>query len=371
MQFASIPGLDHIKDALISSYKRNHLAHAQLFSGPEGSGTLPVALAQITYLLCEDKLENDSCGACSNCQKMAKYIHPDVHFFYPSSKVDKDTALKKQAETWRSFLTETPFGNIEDLVEVMETENKVNQISKEKSRDIIKTVSMKSFEGGLKILLIWYPEHMHSNAANAILKVLEEPPANTIYFLVTHNYEQIITTILSRTQLVTVPGFTDESIAEYLQSRLQVEPEKALRIGKQANGSLRKAIKDLESSQDMIYTQFQEWMRDCLSANFSKLNGSSEQFGRSSKSQQRSFLQYCLGLTRSSLLSQCELSLVKGEADEKTFVSKFGQALAIDKLQVLYQELNKTISQLDRNANARMAHLALSIRLTEVLRAKF
>ena len=177
MQFSLIPGLVDLKRALIQASKNNHIAHAQLFSGEEGGAALPIALAFATYLLCENKTSEDSCDECPNCQKMKKYIHPDVHFFFPSpssestSKTKKEEERHKQSRLWRDFLIEHPFGILDEWIERLSAENKQNQISKYDALQIIKTVSMKSFEGGFKILFIWYPEFMHLSAANAILKV--------------------------------------------------------------------------------------------------------------------------------------------------------------------------------------------------------
>lgn len=329
-----------------------------------------MALAFATYLLCEDKAESDACGVCSSCQKMAKIIHPDVHYFFPASKAEKskENTAGKQAEIWRQFVNDSPFGDLSDFISRIETENKQNQISKDDAKRIIKTVSMKSFEGGLKILIIWYPEKMHPAAANAILKVLEEPPENTLYFLVTYNYEDLLTTILSRTQLVLVPSLADEDIAYYLIHHHGIPAQNANKVSRLANGSIHKALNELQSAAELEFNSFQEWMRACLLAKFDTLTILSEDFNQLSKSSQRNLILFGVELIRNSILTQGDPTLVKSEGEEKEFISKFSGAVNFQGLDLIYIELNDTLLQLDRNANPRITHLALSIRLSQIIR---
>ena len=153
MRFEEIPGLIALKEILVLSNKRNHFAHAQLFSGHEGGAALPLAIAYATYLLCEDKVFADACGRCPACQKMSKHIHPDVHYFFPSAKSEKEDGKQqsKVNEIWRELIIKHPYATLGDLIIALDTENKENQMSKADAKKIVQTVSMKSFEGGLKI----------------------------------------------------------------------------------------------------------------------------------------------------------------------------------------------------------------------------
>ncbi len=368
MQFSSIPGIVDLKKNLVQAYQRNHIAHAQLFSGEEGGAALPMALAFATYLLCENKTDEDSCGECDNCRKMQKYIHPDVHFFYPSPRTEKEAEQNIQARIWREFLIDSPFGVLEEWIERLSSENKQNQISKNDARQIIKTVSMKSFEGGFKILFIWYPELMHPSAANAILKVLEEPPENTLYFLVTFNYEGLMSTILSRTQLVVVPSFKDETVRDYLIAEKGLSSAQAEKVSKIAKGNIREAERHIDSEENIAFQDFQKWMRACYQSDFTSLTQLSEQFSQRSKSDQRAYLSFGIDLIRNSVLAKGASDLSNSKGEENKFVTDFSRVNGIGSLEKIYSELNSSLVNLSRNANAKITHLALSLRLIGILR---
>jgi DNA polymerase-3 subunit delta' len=370
MRFADIPGHHDLKATLISSYERNHIAHAQLFSGKEGSATLPLALAYISFLFCENKQENDACGQCSNCQKVQKAIHPDIHFFYPGpgKSGDKaDKAIQSQQVQWREFV-QNPYQSLEDWTQKLDAENKQIQISKEDARRIIRTVSMKSFEGSYKVIVIWYPELMHPSAANAILKVLEEPPSQTLYFLVSYHYEGLLTTILSRTQLVQVTDFNDEDIANYLISQKGMDELQANKLAAYANGNLRSALQEIEQVNTIDHEEFAKWMRACLANKFDDLITMAADFKAKSKSQQRVFLRYGSELIRQALLAQADPSLVRLTDEEASFAMKFGKVLSLEALSKITQELDSMTTHLLRNANPQLTFLAASIRLASIIK---
>lgn len=372
MRFADIPGCQSLKETLISSFNRNHIAHAQLFHGQPGGIGLPLALAYVSYLMCEDKTESDSCGKCPACQKTDKYIHPDVHFFFPLAKKTKkeDEPDVGGVAKWRNFLQAKPYGNPEDWIVFSESENKQNQISKEDARQIIKTVSMKAFEGGMKILLIWCPERMHPAAANAILKVLEEPPENTIYLLVTYNYEGLLTTILSRTQHFLVPVLPAGEIKNYLMNKQGITEEKAQKAAAFAEGSMEKALSLVKTAEDLNFQDFQKWMQACYRADFQELSQQSEAFGQSGKSNQRSYMLYSLNILRNVIIYKGNPELVMAEGAERKFIANFGNTLQLDQLEKIYMELNESLFHLERNANPRITCMALSIRILQAIHSK-
>ncbi|MBV6646589.1 MAG: DNA polymerase III subunit delta [Cyclobacteriaceae bacterium] len=369
MQFADIPGHHSLKESLVHAFENNHVAHAQLFSGMEGGAGLTLSLAYATYLLCENKGEQDACGTCPSCHKMQKLIHPDVHFFYPKPSAKSEENAKHLA-LWREFVSKSPYGNLEDWVNHLGSDNKQNQISKEDARQIIKTVSMKSFEGGYKILFIWYAEKMNSSAANAILKVLEEPPEKTLYFLITYNYENLLTTILSRAQLVAIPGFSDLEVGQYLEDQ-GIEAAKAEQAAKLAEGNIGEAIGHLDHAGDLAYQEFQQWMRLCFTRDFTALSKMSEEFSQSGKSRQRSLIAHAITIIRNTLIiGGGNDELAKTDGEEKEFLTKFSKALPLEKLERLYQWLNESTMQLERNANPRILHLNLSIKIVKLLAKK-
>lgn len=371
MQFSDIPGHDELKETLRSSLNRNHMAHAQLFHGNEGGAALPLARAFAAYILCENRNEADSCGECSSCVKTSKAIHPDVHYFYPRASVKSDPAkAAAQLKQWRSFIADSPYGNLEAWAQMAEMDNKQLQIGKDDAREIIRTVSMKAFEGSFKIILIWYPEMMNGASANALLKVLEEPPAKTIYLLVGYSIDQIITTITSRTQLVKVPPFSDDNIVDHLVKGGASESE-ARQTVRVAEGSILKAKKLLDHADELEHEEFQQWMRDCLRGDYSALVKFSEEFSQVGKSRQQGKMSFWLNLIRESMLSKSETpELTAGTEKESEFIRKFSGAVSFEALEGMYKLINQDIYHLTRNANPRLTHLNLSLQISQLLRKK-
>lgn len=374
MLFADIPGLSDLKESLMASYKNNHIAHAQLFNGPIGGGGLAMAMAFATYLLCENKQEHDACGTCPNCQKMAKLIHPDVHYIYPKPSASTASEYDKlQAETlkkWRTFALENTYASIDDWVSYNGYENKNVLISKEDSRNIIKTVSMKSFEGDFKILILWYPEFMHPAAANGILKVLEEPPTQTIYLLVSYAYENLLATIRSRTQIFNVSPFGEEAIKEHLVEARGANPEIAEKIARMSTGSLGKAIYELNHADAIAYESFRNWMQICLKGNYTEMSKITEDFVRCTKPQQRNQLEFAIALVRDAILSQVDgANLVQRDGAEGEFLRKFGGFASTDKLEAIYKHISTTLNHLQRNASARISYMNLSLQCSKILRS--
>lgn len=374
MQFEEIPGLHEFKQSLVSSYRQNHIAHAQLFNGPLGGGGLAMAISFATYLLCENKGEQDSCGQCANCRKMDWLIHPDVHFIYPKPSFGKPSKYEdiqaKMMKKWRQFAKENTYAGIDDWISYNGDDNKNVLISKEDSKNIIRTASMKSFEGTFKILIIWYPEHMHPAAANGILKVLEEPPAQTIFLLVSYSYESLLATIRSRTQIFNIPPFSEELIRGHLVKKKQVQPDLAEKISRLANGSLGKAFYELEHSGGTAYEWFRSWMQSCLKGNYTAMVKASDEFHASPKPNQRNQLEFSLALIREAILGQVDdVSFVNRDGAEGEFIRKFGSFASADKLEAIYREINDSLNNLARNANSKITFLSLSIQCGRILKA--
>lgn len=371
MQFAAIPGLNEIKRSLLASFSNNHIAHAQMFSSIVGGGGLPMALSFTTFLLCENKQEDDSCGQCANCQKMARLVHPDVHFYYPKISSAKTSEYDKHVadslKVWRSFATETPYGNLDDWINRSGYENKQVQISKEDSRRLIKTVSMKSFEGGFKIVIIWYPELMHPSAANGILKILEEPPTQTIYLLVTFDYERLLTTIKSRTQLFVIPPFEEPAIKAHLETTLGMEPIVALRASQRSGGSIGKAIVEANTQSEITYTDFREWMLLCLRRDYTSLSARADDFAKKSKPLQRQELEVSIEMIREALLASIDPDMVSKEGDEREFLIKFSGTLDSNIFEKSYFKISEALQNLGRNASAKITYLQLSLTISGLM----
>lgn len=375
MKFSEIPGNSELKASLIDSFQQNHIAHAQLFYSVEGGAGLPLAMAFATYLLCQNKTETDVCGECASCSKMKKMVHPDVHFFVPKATSSKDSEMEKLRQeamkNWRSFIPEHPFPMIEDWINANAYENKNVLISKDDSRQIIQTVSMKSFEGSFKIIVIWCPEFMNAPAANALLKVLEEPPVHTIYLMVTHELEALLPTIKSRTQLFTVPPFSADEIRHFLEHEKGVAPDHAQQISRVSGGSLGKAIQEIASDEGLAYGSFRQWMVECLKRDYTKLSERSEGFGRLGKAAQRNELVFALTLIRESILAKAgDESLIARTGEEKKFILDFSKTVPLDALEEIYKQISLHLGNLGRNANAKISLLALSLSISNMIARK-
>lgn len=366
MRFRDIHGLELTKKQLISSVQRNQVAHAQLFSGVEGSALLPMALAYATYLNCTNPSDEDACGECSSCSKNAKFVHPDVHFVYPVSSTEgvklKDAQSRSFLPTWRKFLLESPYGTLVDWATEFGGENKNLNISKEESRQIIEALSLKAFEGKYKVMLIWMPEYLHPNAANGILKILEEPAANTVFLLVSPQKERLLSTIKSRTQLMRIPPFSDEELRYLLVNDYKIDSDKASQLIPLADGSLRIALQLHEEADVNLHTLFLDWMRNCFTNNFIAINTDSEQFAALSKSAQKTLLLYGLEILRDALVAgHNDGKLIRVTGEDKDFVLKFGKTLNTGIIDILSKQISDAHYHLERNANAKMVFMNLSI----------
>ncbi|GAB3651871.1 hypothetical protein GCM10028791_21090 [Echinicola sediminis] len=378
MLFSSIPGLEETKEKLIQAIRNNHLAHALLFHGPEGAANLKMALAVATYINCENPGENDACGTCASCQKMEKLIHPDQSFTFPVPgsliKEDDDGNGKKTdiLGPWREFVLQRPYGNLQDWIYHNGFEKKQLNISKAAAKQIIRTVSLKSFEGGYKIIMVWMPEYLHTSSANALLKVLEEPPEKTLFLMVAHQPEQLLTTILSRTQKVLVRAFSDEEIKGHLIERGLCSKEAALQIAPLANGNMREAYRLADQVVDENTAKFRDWMRICFTLDINSIMSWSDNFQAIDKEGQKALFLTGLNILRESLLKRSQLeNLMRTAPSDMEFVENFSlKALTENKIMRIYELLNKAHYHLERNANAKILFADLSFDMAKVLRKK-
>ena len=367
MRFSDISGLKEEKKRLISFFESGKIHHALLFFGKEGSGNLPLALAFATYLNCEKKIENDSCGECPSCIKMQKLIHPDLHLIFPvasSSKITKEVISDKFVESWRISFIENPYMNVKDWFEVCGIDNKKPNISKDEAKNIIKKLILKPFQSKQKINLIWLPEYMHNTTANALLKIFEEPPGDTLFFLVSNNHQKLLKTIISRVQMFKVNKFEPNDIKKYLSKydeKSEREVDSAIFL---SDLNINAAEKILLDSEDDNLSFLKDWLRNCYSENFLEINKKMEWFNNLSKMSKRAFLHYSLKLMREALVSKIEISLVKVSTEEENFINNFKKTLDKDSLADIILLFDKSISNLDGNANPKILFLNLSIKLS-------
>lgn len=371
MRFSSIPGLVETKNLLIEAVRSNHIAHAQLFLGAEGALNLPMALAYATYLHCENK-DLDSCGSCAACSKSLKYIHPDTHFVFPLSNIkgDKDEERFKAEimKSWRSFLLEQPFGNLNDWTNYYGGEDKQAFISREESREIIKTLSLKPFESPHKVMIIWQPELMHPSSANGILKILEEPPPHTYFLLVTNAADKLLPTIISRTQIVTIPLLDDVSLEGFLREHYQVEETKAAKIVQLADGNINMAIRLTDNQEDNNAQRFTDWMRACFKKNYGSLVAMADDYHSLDKISQKNLFTYSMNMMREALLSMHQVSTIhRVRGEELKFIQDFSKVLNLKKVEHAYQLMNDASYHLERNGSAKMIFMDLSLKLSQTI----
>lgn len=373
MKFADIPGLTDIKKMLAEALNTNHSAHAQLFVGAKGALNLPLALAYATYLHCENRTGDDSCGVCPACSKSAKYIHPDTHFIFPFSNTrgekDEDNVKAEITKAWRAFLLEQPFGDLDDWCNYYGGEDKLSIISRDESREIIRKLALKPFESRNKVMLIWRPETMHPSAANGILKILEEPSPNTYFLLVSNAADQLLPTTISRTQIVSVPLLSDPELEDFLLTRQGVKQAAAAKVVQLADGNINVALKLLDRDEDNNTAFFTEWMRACFANKYGSLVSMAEEYHALDKLSQRNLIAYSINMMRETLLHSCGAeSINRTRGEELGFVQKFSKVLDVEKIEKSFALLNDAGYHLERNGSAKMIFLDLSLQIAKTFK---
>jgi len=382
MLFSTILGQKHIKKHLTQSANNNRIPHAQLFVGPEGSGTLPMAIAYAQYVLCRNK-NDENTGENEACNlKFDSFSHPDLHFAFPvttNDKVKRHPVSKHFLEEWRQLLKEQPYGNLFDWYNYLGVDNKQGQIGVDEAQDIVKSLALKSFEGGYKIMLIWMAEKMNSAAANKLLKLIEEPPNKTIFILIAEDEEQIINTIRSRCQTLHFPPLAEDDIKNGLISQYNIPETEATKLAHQANGNYNKACdlvyKDTEDIQ--FETWFIFWIRAAFKAKGNKnaihdLISWSEDIAKTGRETQKQFLSFCLDFFRQALLLNYDAKeLVFMETKTKGFsLEKFAPFVHNNNILDISNELQDAIYHIERNGNSKIILTDLSIKLTRLLHKK-
>ncbi|WP_442796036.1 DNA polymerase III subunit [Pelobium manganitolerans] len=371
MQFSDIVGQEAVKKHLIQTVKDERISHAQLFLGAEGVGALPLALAYAQYICCENKQENDSCGQCASCRKYGKLVHPDLHFSYPFfAKHKEDTALNF-IEQWRKAFLQNPYMGMDEWREQLEAENKQANINIAEAHAIIKKLSLKAFEAEYKVLILWMPEYLEKEG-NALLKLIEEPPQKTLFLLVAQNQEQILNTIISRTQLVKIPKLKKDEIAHYLSEIKGVEPALAKQLAYLSNGSLQSALHLLQHQEHDYHNLFLSWLRACWGNKGLEIVSYSEgELAKMGRENQKNFLRYAVSMMRECALFKAETpGLINVPESELKFVSSISPSLSLAQIQEIITELEKAQYHIERNANPKILFLDVSLILVKILKFK-
>ena len=382
MLFNDILGQEHIKNHLTQSVDNGRIPHAQLFIGPEGSGTLPMAIAYAQYILCNNTNGENSGGIEACNLKFNNISHPDLHFAFPvttSDKVKSKPVSNFYLEEWRQLISQQPYGNLFDWYKLLGVDNKQGQIGVDEAHEIVKALTLKSYEGGYKVMLIWMADKMNIAAANKLLKLIEEPPNKTIFILITEDEDQIINTIKSRCQLLHFPPLAEEDIINALIKKFNIEASVATKIAHQSNGNFNKAC-------DLVYhdsedTQFEDWfifwIRSAFKAKGNKsaihdLISWSEEIAKTGRETQKQFLNFCLDFFRQAMLLNYkadELVYIETKSD-KFKLENFAPFVHGNNILEISDELQDAIYHIERNGNSKIILTDLSIKLTRLLHKK-
>lgn len=367
MLFSEIFGLEPIKKTLIGSVNKGHVAHAQLFVGKSGSGSLALALAYAQYINCEDKQENESCGRCSSCIQYKKLVHPDLHFVFPMANIEK--VKKEDLRTYllpkfREFLINYPYGTMHTWSGLAEAENKQFNIAVEEGRNIIQAISLKAYQAEYKVVIFWMPEYMNIAMANAILKVLEEPPAKTLFLLIASDYEKLLPTIISRCQLIHIPAFEKDDVKKYLLTKNLCDETMASRIMKIADGDMDKAVQLCSSYNHDELELFSKWMRLCFGRKYLEMVPFVDDISKIGREKQKNLMLFGIQLLRDSLMQKQELAeLIHRDEEELKFIQNFSKALSDKVIAELSELLSETYVHIERNGNAKIIFMDTSIKL--------
>jgi DNA polymerase-3 subunit delta' len=380
MLFSEILGLDHIKNHLSTTVDKGRIPHAQLFAGPNGSGTLPMAIAYAQYILCGNKGGENQDGNLACNSKINKLSHPDLHFAFPvatTEKIKSNPICDDFIAEWREFVLSNPYSSLFDWYKKLGIEKKQGKIGKDEALEVIKKLSIKSYEGGYKAMIVWQAEKMNPAAANKLLKLIEEPPDKTLIILIVEDESQLLQTIRSRCQLLRFPPLGEAVIAEALKKK--IGGTKAGAIARQANGSYSNALHILEHSADdqQFEKWFVTWVRTAFRSKGNKaairdLLSWSEEIAKTNRETQKNFLLYCMDFFRQAMLSNygTENLVYLSPQTENFSLDKFAPFVHAGNILEIQRELQEAIFHIERNANGKIVFTDLSIKLTRLLHRK-
>lgn len=357
MKFADIIGQQGLKQQLIHTIKEGRVSHAQLFLGPEGSGKLPLAIAYAQYLNCKSPSEEDSCGICSSCQKYNKLIHPDLHFSFPivnkGTDAEKNSCAAHMKDFREAFLAD-PYMSYNDWMVAHGAENKQGNISKFECYDIISKLGLAPFEAGFKVLIMWLPEYLR-DAGNVLLKIIEEPPQNTLFILVAERQEMLLSTISSRTQLVKVPRLLVEDLAMHLENQFELDPKTAQSVAMLSEGNARLAREMLGHEVSINEQLFMDFMRLTFAGKGTEILEWIEKTNELGREGQKNLLQYGLHILRECFLMRFgSAKLLRLKGAELDFVTKFSAFINEQNVSEFNRIFNEGSYYIERNANARL-----------------
>ena len=372
MFFRDIIGQEEIKRQLIKNVQENKIAHAQLFCGGEGVGKLPLAIAYARYISCFNPSEKDACGKCANCIKFNNLAHPDLHFIFPvvKKKSSKDVVSDDYIAEWRELIAKTPYFNLPAWLEEMGAENQQAQIYVKESNEIIRKLSLKSSQGGYKIIIIWLPEKMNQECSNKLLKLLEEPAEQTVFLLVSEEPDMLLTTIQSRTQRINLKGIDEKDLKEVLINIHGLQEQDAINIAHQSEGNFLKAIESISLNEEnkLFFDLFVALMRLSYQRKIKEMKAWSEKVATMGREKQKHFLSYCQRMIRENFIYNFHnRSITYLGNEEEAFSTRFAPFINEQNVREIMNELNEAQRHIEQNVNAKMVFFDFSLKMIVLL----
>ncbi len=369
--FGDIIGQSKVIEQLKRCVDENTLAHALLLTGPRGNGKLPVAIALAHYLLCRDRQQGDACGMCPSCVKINKLIHSDLHFIFPvkkkkGSSADSTPISDDYIAEWREMLLKNPYFTYDDWLDKLDLENQQPMIYDRESGDILQKLSMSSREGGWRVVIIWLPEKMREVGSNKLLKIIEEPPQQTLFLLVSEEPGLIIPTILSRTQRVDIPRIMQHDIERALIERHGLTQADAASVAAQSAGSWDIAEEMLSLSNDkaLLLDLFAQLMRAAYARNIREMKRWSEQVASMGRERQKRLLAYCQRMIRENFIMNFKRNeMVALSPEERSFSSRFSPFVNERNIFGIMEELSDAQRHIEQNVNAKMVFFDMALRM--------
>jgi DNA polymerase-3 subunit delta' len=365
MQFSEIRGQEKVKKTLIKSVVAGRIPHAQMFVGVDGNGSLPLAIAYSAYVNCENKTDEDSCGTCNSCHKHKQLIHPDVTFSFPTFGAKATT--NDFLPAFREMVKNNKYASADDWRAQINSENKQLNINRDQCHEIIKAMSYKPFESQYKTLILWLPEFL-GNQGNILLKLIEEPPPNTLFLLCTSNTDKLLTTIVSRSQIIKLQIPTADEIREEVSSVEDMTPELAGSISLLAEGSINKAYRLSRHMESSHFAPLKSWLQDCFKGKADLLNKQIQEMSSRGREDLKSFLHYGVHIVRACVLQPFGTNDNKLSKEEAVLVNNLAPLLKGEKGEQAFAKFNDAIYWLERNGNVKIVLFDLSLALKNILR---
>lgn len=372
MFFRDIVGQSELKERLVQGVKQGRIPHAQLWYGKEGVGKIPLAIAYAQYLCCENKTADDSCGVCPSCLMFQKLVHPDLHFAFPvvKKKGAKSVVCNDYIREWREICLDTPYFGLSHWLRKIKAENQQAIIYTNEGDEIIRKLNVKSSQGSYKVLIIWLPEKMNVECSNKLLKLVEEPAEQTVIIMVSEDINNVLPTILSRTQCLHVSGATEEDIARSLLAQINMDSALANNIAHRAQGSFLKALETVyvDEENKVFFEQFVSLMRLAYMRKVKEMKAWSDKMADMGREKQKRFLVYSQQMIRESFIlnfHRKEMSYLN--TDEENFTKNFAPFINEQNIMEMMNELSEAQLHIEHNGNAKMVFFDFALKMIVLL----